>query len=59
MSLDASDFTNTSGSAGSANNCIGIEPRAGGATAAKSSTAGNASPANHCTYGTSDGPTKC
>jgi len=44
MSLDASDFTNTSGSAGSANNSIGIEPRAGGATAAKSSTAGNAFP---------------
>ena len=44
MSLDASDFTNTSGAAGSANNSIGIEPRAGGATAAKSSTAGNAFP---------------
>ena len=44
MSLDASDFTNTSGSAGSANNSIGIEPRAGGATAAKSGTAGNAFP---------------
>ena len=44
MSLDASDFTNTSGSAGSANNSIGVEPRAGGATAAKSSTAGNAFP---------------
>ena len=44
MSLDASDFTNASGSAGSANNSIGIEPRAGGATAAKSSTAGNAFP---------------
>ena len=44
MSLDASDFTNTSGSAGSANNSIGIEPRAGGATAAKSGTAGNSCP---------------
>ena len=44
MSLDASDFTNTSGTAGAANSCIGIEPRAGGATAAKSSTAGNAFP---------------
>ena len=44
MSLDASDFTNTSGSAGAANNSIGIEPRAGGATAAKSGTAGNAFP---------------
>ena len=44
MSLDASDFTNTSGAAGSANNSIGIEPRAGGATAAKSATAGNAFP---------------
>ena len=44
MSLDASDFTNTSGTAGAANSCIGIEPRAGVATAAKSSTAGNAFP---------------
>jgi hypothetical protein len=44
MSLDASDFTNTSGTAGSANNSIGIEARAGGATAAKSTTAGNAFP---------------
>ena len=44
MSLDASDFTNTSGTAGAANSCIGIEPRAGGATAAKSSTSGNAFP---------------
>ena len=44
MSLDASDFTNTSGTAGAANSCIGVEPRAGGATAAKSSTAGNAFP---------------
>jgi hypothetical protein len=44
MSLDASDFTNTSGTAGTANQSIGIEPRAGGATAAKSATAGNAFP---------------
>ena len=44
MSLDASDFTNTSGTAGAANNSIGIEPRAGGATSAKSGTAGNAFP---------------
>ena len=44
MSLDASDFTNTSGTAGAANSCIGVEPRAGGATAAKSGTAGNAFP---------------
>ena len=44
MSLDASDFTNTSGSAGAANQSIGVEPRAGGATAAKSATAGNAFP---------------
>jgi hypothetical protein len=42
MKLDASDFTNTSGTAGSANSSIGIEPRAGGATATKSATAGNA-----------------
>ena len=44
MSLDASDFTNTSGAAGAANSCIGLEPRAGGATAAKLSTAGNTHP---------------
>ena len=44
MSIDASDFTNTSGTAGTANQSIGIEPRAGGATAAKSATAGNAFP---------------
>ncbi len=44
MSLDASDFTNTGGTAGTANQSIGIEPRAGGATAAKSGTAGNAFP---------------
>jgi hypothetical protein len=42
MKLDASDFTNTSGTAGSANSSIGVEPRSGGATVAKSATAGNA-----------------
>src|SRR5210317_115417 len=44
MKLDASDFTNTSGTAGSANSSIGLEPRAPGATATKSATAGNAFP---------------
>jgi len=44
MSIDASDFTNTSNAAGTANNAIGLEPRAGGATAAKAGTAGNAFP---------------
>ena len=44
MSIDASDFTQTNGTAGSANNAIGIETRAGCATAAKSGTTGNAFP---------------
>ena len=44
MSLDASDFTQADGTAGSANQSIGLEPRAGGATAAKSGTTGNAFP---------------
>ena len=44
MSLDSSDFTQANGTAGSANNAIGLEPRAGGATAAKSGTTGNAFP---------------
>lgn len=44
MKLDASDFTNTSGTAGSAGNSIALEVRTGGATAAKSSTAGNTFP---------------
>jgi hypothetical protein len=44
MSIDASDFTQTNGTAGTANNAIGLEPRAGGATAAKSGTTGNAFP---------------
>ena len=33
MSIDASDFTQTDGTAGTANQSIGLEPRAGGATA--------------------------
>ena len=44
MSLDASDFTQADGTAGTANQCIGLEPRAGGATNAKSGTTGNAFP---------------
>jgi len=44
MKLDASDFTNTSGTAGSANSSIGLEPRAPGATAVRSATAGNSFP---------------
>ena len=44
MSIDASDFTQTNGTAGTANQAIGLEPRAGGATAAKSGTTGNAFP---------------
>ena len=44
MKLDASNFTNTSGTAGSAGSSIGLEPRAPGATATKSATAGNAFP---------------
>ena len=44
MSIDASDFTQTDGTAGTANQSIGLEPRAGGATAAKSGTTGNAFP---------------
>ena len=44
MSIDASDFTQTNGTAGTANQSIGLEPRAGGATAAKSGTTGNAFP---------------
>ena len=44
MSLDASDFTQADGTAGTANPCIGLEPRAGGATNAKSGTTGNAFP---------------
>ena len=44
MSLDSSDFTQADGTAGTANQAIGLEPRAGGATAAKSGTTGNAFP---------------
>lgn len=44
MSLDSSDFTQANGTAGTANQAIGLEPRAGGATAAKSGTTGNAFP---------------
>ena len=44
MSLDASDFTQTNGTAGTVNQSIGLEPRAGGAQAAKSGTTGNAFP---------------
>tara|TARA_R110002020_G_scaffold28108_5_gene89812 strand:- start:775 stop:1872 length:1098 start_codon:yes stop_codon:yes gene_type:complete len=42
MSLDASDFTQSNGTAGTANQSIGLEARAGGATATKSGTTGNA-----------------
>jgi len=44
MSLDSSDFTQADGTAGTANQAIGLEPRAGGATTAKSGTTGNAFP---------------
>ena len=44
MSLDSYDFTQANGTAGTANQAIGLEPRAGGATAAKSGTTGNAFP---------------
>ena len=59
MSLDASDFV--AGTAGSANNCIGIKARAPGRNCDNACINWRSCQptANHCTYVTSDGPTKC